>query len=254
MKQKGFAPILVVLIFSAIFAFAGAGYWYSASNKKVAQEDPKQDSGIQNSGRSNKTSAGNALYPDLSRSENLVGDSHNVFVGKVIKVAGKIVSYESEVGETRYQNFYKQFEIKVLLNIKGDLGGSVLVNVEDGSSIIMNNTVVREIPGSGTPLSTGAAYLLATRYRKQDSSYTLIEVPYGWKLLSDNDTLSDEELINLAAKDSRVNELRIAYPNEILGRSDVYHNTTRNSFVSLPQEKQDQLRAEAEQLKAQMQK
>lgn len=38
MKQKGFAPILIVLIFSAIFIAAGAGYWYSTSNKKVAQE------------------------------------------------------------------------------------------------------------------------------------------------------------------------------------------------------------------------
>jgi hypothetical protein len=43
MKQKGFAPILVVLIFSAIFAVAGAGYWYSASNKKVAQEAVSQE-------------------------------------------------------------------------------------------------------------------------------------------------------------------------------------------------------------------
>jgi hypothetical protein len=39
MKQKGFSPILVVLIFAAIFVVAGAGYWYSAENKKVAQEN-----------------------------------------------------------------------------------------------------------------------------------------------------------------------------------------------------------------------
>jgi putative hemolysin len=39
MKQKGFAPILIVLIFSAIFALAGAGYWYSAANKKAVQEE-----------------------------------------------------------------------------------------------------------------------------------------------------------------------------------------------------------------------
>jgi hypothetical protein len=39
MSQKGFAPILIVLIFSAIFIFAGAGYWYSAQIKKNAQEE-----------------------------------------------------------------------------------------------------------------------------------------------------------------------------------------------------------------------
>jgi putative hemolysin len=39
MNQKGFAPILIVLIFSAIFVVAGAGYWYSVGNKKAVQKE-----------------------------------------------------------------------------------------------------------------------------------------------------------------------------------------------------------------------
>jgi hypothetical protein len=42
MNQKGFSPIVAVIIFAAIFVFAGTGYWYSAKNKNVAQEEPKQ--------------------------------------------------------------------------------------------------------------------------------------------------------------------------------------------------------------------
>jgi hypothetical protein len=42
MNQKGFSPIVVVVIFVAILAFAGVGYWYSEKNKNVAQEEPKQ--------------------------------------------------------------------------------------------------------------------------------------------------------------------------------------------------------------------
>jgi hypothetical protein len=237
MQQKGFAPILIVLIFSVIFVVAGAGYWYSASNKKVAEEQPKQDIGIQNSGSSNnETSSSSPLYPDLSQPEKLVGKSHNIFVGKVIKVAGTIGNRNSIDPNGRL--LYKQFEVKVLSNIKGDLSGSVLVNVEDGGR---------------TKLSTGATYLLATRYRKQDSSYTLLEVSHGWKLLSENDTLSDAELINLAEKDARVNELRMAYPNEIVGEGAVRAGTDLNSFRSLPAAEQDRLKAEAEQLKTQIQ-
>lgn len=42
-KQKGFSPILVVLIFSALFVLAGTGYWYSVENKKNNQEAIKQE-------------------------------------------------------------------------------------------------------------------------------------------------------------------------------------------------------------------
>jgi hypothetical protein len=247
MKQKGFAPILVVLIFSAIFVVAGAGYWYSGSNKKVAQEDPKQDAGIQNSGRSNKTSTVSYLYPNLSKPEVLVGKSHNIFVGKVIKVAGTIGDRNSE--DPNDKLLYKQFEVKVLLNIKGDLSGSVLVDVSDSGRAVSSNS-----PSGGTTLSVGATYLLATRYYQKYNSHTLIEESHGWKMISDNNALSDSDLMDLAQKDSRVTELRIAYPNEIVSEGAVRAGTDLNSFKSLSQEKQDQLRAEAEQLKTEMQK
>lgn len=260
MKQKGFAPILVVLIFSAIFIFAGTGYWYSASNKKVVQERPKQDASIQNIGEVKsvqeepKQNAGiqngggvkvatmNALYPDLSTGEKLVGAAHNIFVGKVMRMSGTI----SGNGKVPYT----KFEVKPLFNIKGNIGG--LVTVKQLGIASGNGIVVME---DSAPLMTiGYTYVLATRCDLKNNSCTLISHPSGWKIISTDETLSDPELINLAKKDPRVNELRIAYPNEILDSADVYHKNTPNSFESLSQEKQDQLRAEAEQLKAQMQK
>ena len=226
MKQKGFSKIIVVLMSLTLFVVAGWGYWYFANNNKTAQ----------NSGRSNKGSATvSALYPNLSKNEVLVGDSHNIFVGKVIKAAGTVS------GKGGDKLSYKQFEVKVLLNIKGDLNGLVLVDIAGFGNRIVSYS---------TNLGVGATYLMATRYHQQYDSHTLIEESHGWKLLSGNNTLSDSELIDLAQKDARVNELRIAYPNEIVREGEIRAGVARNRFLSLPQEKQDQLKAEADELKA----
>jgi hypothetical protein len=230
MKQKGFSPIIIVLmVLTTLFVVAKEGYrYYYVNDTEVTQ----------NSGRpnNNKTGTTNFLYPDLSGNEDLVGMSHNIFVGKIIKLAG------TSGGRGTDETAHKQFEVKVLSNIKGDLSGLVLVNIMDTDRGVSSD--------GGAKLSIGATYLLATRYRQQNNSYTLLEVSHGWKLLSADSTLSDSELIDLAQKDTRVRDLRIAYPNEIVSEGEIKAGFARNRFLSLPQEKQDQLRAEAEKLKS----
>lgn len=44
-KQKGFSPIVIVIIFAAIFVVAGAGYYFSTTNKngQIAEKEIVQD-------------------------------------------------------------------------------------------------------------------------------------------------------------------------------------------------------------------
>jgi hypothetical protein len=53
----------------------------------------------------------------------------------------------------------------------------------------------------------------------------------------------------LADNDDRVKALKEAYPKEKLLDADIQHNNTKNSFVSLPVEEQEKIKAEVEQIK-----
>jgi hypothetical protein len=150
---------------------------------------------------------------DFSDDRILMGISHYVFVGKVIEVVGKenISSFPAI-----------QFSVQVILNIKGQLEGNVIVNQAGACT------------GGGCdgPLHAGYTYVFATRHT--DSPWYTISVPPDRTLISRDTTLDNAQLLTLVRKDQRVLALERAYPNEILSPGDISRHTTFNSYQSLP--------------------
>lgn len=156
---------------------------------------------------------------DLADDRKMVGASHNIFVAKIIR----------EVGDVRRLTMLEtQVEAEVILNIKGNLQGNVIVDTfggyRDGKYYV---------PRGGTRLTPGWTYLLATRYDKQLNWHHLDTYPTTWKLISQNTDATSDQLKTLAGSDSRVNQLQAVYPKEILLNADVAHNETLNSYQSL---------------------
>jgi hypothetical protein len=156
---------------------------------------------------------------NFADNEKLVGASHNVFVGKVIKQVG-----DKELARVPAT----QFSVHVILNIKGNLQGTAVVEQEIG----YRNGILYTTEDGGTLLQPGATYLFAARYNSSDNWYTLIAGPYGKSLISQDSSLNDAQLTMAATANSRVVALREAYPNEKLLDVDVYHKYTKNSYQS----------------------
>lgn len=173
-------------------------------------------------------------YPaDFSDDRILVGASHNIFVGKVIKQVGnKSIGAAPET----------QFEVEVIDNIKGDLKGVVVVNqmggYMDGILYVIHDDIV--IPGEekkNTLLNSGETYLFASRFNENENWHVLNSHPNATKLISKDSNLTIAELKNLAKNDEKVIKFREAYKNEILLDVDVKNNNTRNSYESLQENK-----------------
>ncbi len=169
---------------------------------------------------------------DFSNDRILMGASHNVFVGKVIKeVKGKDIG----IGPVTY------FEVSIVNNIKGNLSGKVIIlqqggyengilyTVRDGDVVAPN---AGEISESGL-LEIGSTYLLATRNASGEGAYYLNSHSNAKKLITKDDMLSDDQIEVLAQNDEKVKTLKEAYKTEILLDVDIQNNTTRNSYESL---------------------
>lgn len=159
---------------------------------------------------------------DFSDNKVLMGASHNVFIGKVVRQVG---DKERGIGPET------QFQVAVIDNIKGDLHGTVTVNQQGGYKDGVLYVVGED--GGGSLLQPGSTYLFATRYNEQQDWYTLNSYPAASKLLSSNANAQTASLKTLADNDSRVQQLKAAYPHEILIDADIAHNNTRNSFESV---------------------
>lgn len=169
---------------------------------------------------------------DYSDDKVLIGASHNIFVGKVIKQVGS----ESHLGVPK-----TQFEVQVISNIKGDLNGLVTVDQLGGFN---NSTLYTE--GKMPLLEPGITYLLTARYNEKYKWYSLNGHSNGWKILSKDNSLGVDELSALSQTDEKVISLRNAYPNEVLLNADIAHKNTRNSFKSLPVEERALILSELE--------
>ena len=164
-----------------------------------------------------------------------MGASHNVFIGNVLSQIGTI---GQSIGGGRAFPL-SQLSVEPIYNIKGNLQGTVseeqaggyqngvLIVSEGGDMFGPSNK-----PGAGYLLQPGSTYLLATRYQ-DDGSYYLWAFPTGAKLISDDSNLGDSQLQSIAANDERVQQLEVAYPNEVLFSQDVRNGNTRNSWISL---------------------
>src|SRR3989338_10737968 len=172
------------------------------------------------------TSKTAVLHPsyaaDYSDDRILMGASHDIFIGKVVR----------KVGDKSLMDIPKtQFEVKILLNIKGDLHGMVIVDQLGGYS---NGKMFTE--HAAPLLKIGSTYLLSTRYNKKEDWYTFNGHPNAWKIISEDGSLDDLRFEALMANDKKVQTLEATYPNEKLLDADIAHANTRNSFQSLQPE------------------
>lgn len=158
---------------------------------------------------------------DFSDDRVLVGAAHNIFIGKVLRQI-----------EADARTLKSMFEIQVIDNIKGSLSGGVIVN-QSGIRVGDVAYVPAGNERSDYILEPGSTYLFVTRYNDADGWHKLNPYPTASVKLSNNASISPAELRALATGNSRVNQLREAYPNEILLEADIRNNNARNSYRSL---------------------
>lgn len=163
---------------------------------------------------------------DFSKDEILVGASHNIFAGKVVK---QVSTKERGIGPET------QFSVEIVENIKGKLEGEVVVSQQggykDGVLYLVNegdDTLSKDKAGSYL-LQPGSTYLLATRYNEEENWHTLNSFPTASKLIT-KENISGKTLRNIARSDPRVNQLKQAYPYEVLLAADIANGKTLNSY------------------------
>lgn len=160
----------------------------------------------------------------------LVGYTQEVFAAKVLKEIGRNPAVLAE--NTQIPHF--QYEAEVLYNIKGSANGKVMLDFDaiEGGRLVSGNT-----------------YLLAMRHWEETRPWYYVGSHPAFKLMvSDNASLTDEQLIELVKKHERTYELLNAYPNEILRDIDIRKNRTPNSFQSLSDEEKQVVYAKFEEL------
>lgn len=171
------------------------------------------------------------FYPiDLTKDINLLGSSHDVFIGKVISQTG---DKETQIGPRT------QYSVEVIDNIKGKLKDIIVtVDMLGGYDKDGKLVVIEENDPTDFLLKPGSTYLFATRYNEEEDWYTLISHPNARKIISTDNTKNEAALMALIDQDEKVKSLESAYAREVLLDADIAHGNTRNSFQSLaPAEK-----------------
>lgn len=203
-----------IFIITAIIAVSIMVFWFGFGVKPWKEKTTE------------RTSAPIYLL-DFNNDAAFVGATDNLFVGKVIRQSGT---------KSIIRNIpSSQFEVNVILNIKGNLQGTISVNQLGGSADSAEEGL----------LSPNSTYLFATR----GEFHTLTFGSYASSLLTSDKSLTNEQLRILVQSNKRVKDLQIAYPNEVSMDADTAHNRTPNSFRSLPFVEQERIKAEVELLK-----
>jgi hypothetical protein len=171
---------------------------------------------------------------NFGSSEQAIGAADNLFVGTVIKQVSAIPHERKP---------RTQFSVNVIYNIKGNLQDETIINQIGGYL----NGVLYVITEGDNPedylLSPGSTYLFATR-----GNNTLVFWPFSATLLT-SEQLSKEEMMKLIKSNSRISDLQMAYPEEVLMDADVIAKRTPNAFKDLPPAEQEKIKAEVEQMK-----
>jgi hypothetical protein len=175
---------------------------------------------------------------DFSDDRKLVGASHYVFIGKVIKQLGNEKLSDGGAGT--------QFEIEVIENIKGKLVGTVAINqqgglTENGTWSIADDDILHSSNSEEEALreyflQPGSTYVLAIRENSKTGVRLVGSHPNSKKLISSDSSLTKEVISTLAEREEKVAAFRTAYKNEVLLDADVKNNRTHNSYVSLKDE------------------
>lgn len=158
------------------------------------------------------------LFDGLDDDRVLVGVSHVVFVGKVVK---KIGQTPGEAGPLT------QFDVQVVQNIKGVLSGTVVMNQEGG----YENGILSLVE-SQPLLKVGTTYLLSARSDGK-GHYLVIPFPRARVVVNADSSLTIQQLVTLVAKDKNVLALQDAYVHEILFQADIDNGNAFNSYQSL---------------------
>ena len=127
------------------------------------------------------------------------GYADNMFVGKIMKQLGYI---QTDDGAGT------QFEVAVVVNIKGDFIDTITVTNHGGYK---NGVLYRSELESD--LTLGSTYLLITRFF--DNQNWTFPVFDGSTLISEDTNLSIAELQAIAIKDERIVRMQDAYEHEI---------------------------------------
>jgi hypothetical protein len=122
---------------------------------------------------------------DYSDARGLVGTASNVFVGKV----GDRLSYHAWGSYTELQ-----YAVDVLANIKGNIGGTVVVLLSPG----------------GNGLASGTTYLMAAIYDATGDRYVILAPEYGLTVITEDPMASNTALVTVAKRNTRVRELEDA--------------------------------------------
>ena len=139
----------------------------------------------------------------------------HIFVGQVLGEAATNAGQAEPVGHDGQPLVTGRFEVEVLLNIKGHLERQTIVRqlagVRNGTFYYSDGSVTASAPLAQTwnlriadPLQPGATYLFATRIETNTQWQRARPERTSIQLLSSEATLSREDLIGLAFKDSRV--------------------------------------------------
>ena len=159
----------------------------------------------------NSNSAG-SFATDFGDDRKLVGYSQNVFAAKVVREISTVPRPFRGAANIQY-------EAEALYNIKGNVTGTVVVDL---------NVI------QGGSLTPGTTYLFAAKHLEELSPWYFIGfIPQMMTIVSEDSTLTDDQLTDAVLKNTRTYELLSAYPNEILFANDVARNDTQNSFQSL---------------------
>ncbi len=154
----------------------------------------------------------------------MVGESHFVFVGKIIRQIGN--EFVDGIPAT-------QFEVEPLLNIKGMLDKTIIL-AQMGVSY--DNGKLTSYEGD-KPLVPGATYLFATQYGVTQNGvrrelYAISAPQYDRALIADDPGLTNDDLKALAERNERVTAYQNAYPNEMPPKGAVEHGTAWNNYQS----------------------
>ena len=155
-----------------------------------------------------KTVTTSAIYPfDIANTKALVANSHNVFVGRVVKQIGTEIEYGGLP--------LTKFSVEVISNIKGDLRGVVTVGQAGGykhgklyvmSGDTMSGSEADEKSAEAHLLQPGATYILAVRTDYENKVSEISAPPYDRALISSDKGLSIAQLKTAAAQNARVQE------------------------------------------------
>ncbi|MDO8516298.1 MAG: hypothetical protein Q7S28_03545 [bacterium] len=161
---------------------------------------------------------------DWNNDKEVVGAHDVILVGKVVERVGGNAKWNSDSGQPN-----TLFDVEVIYNVKGNDRGIVHImqhgfETEGGVRVIQSYDPLNEIlvdAGSSLLLKPGSTYLLLLTPNSKYSRYFLAYSPQLQKVISNDNTLTNEQLSELVRRDERVRQLLVAYANEVPSRAGI---------------------------------